>query len=236
MRVAVCLSGEMRGRDDCLKFLHERVVEPFQSAGSVDLFVHTRCDKWWRPACDLPFRSLQVEHNHERDISDILSDTNPLHLGKGGGGRRGFLWQSYMQQFWSLQAVGEMKRRAERQDGESYDWVVRCRPDCYLLEPLNVASLVSGSVNLPDNDWWPGEDSDGNRLPSFCDKFAVGPSQGMDAYLDPFLHLRRFCRMHELRGETYVGWRLREFGVKHNRLEGLKVAQAEDPYRYSEKP
>jgi hypothetical protein len=238
VRVAVCLSGEMRGRDDCLRMLDERVMTPFRDAGAeaVDLFCHTRKDPWWGPAGKLPFRCLWVEENRPRDPSAIIGDANPRLRGeRDGDDRRAFLYQSYLQQYESLAAVGLMKSRAERQDGRPYDWVVRSRPDVYLEAPLPVGGLVAGVVNVPWNDWWP-YDEGGVRYDTVTDKFAAGPSAAMDVYFDRLSCLAEFCSRWRLQGERLTAWVLERAGLRWVRHEGMKVAQAEDPYRCSLRP
>jgi hypothetical protein len=240
MRVAVCLCGEMRGKQDCIENLSTHVVAPFAAAGAnVDLFVHTRRDAWWQSAAGLPFRMLSVEVNRPQDVRLIEGPANPKERGDrapgGHGDRRAFLYQSYIQQYWSMYAVQQLKVRAEQEDGKPYEWVVRARPDCRLEEPVPVADLVKQSVNVPWNDWWPYEVDD-KRWDTVTDKFAIGPSHSMDVYLTKILDLYSFCRRHRIQGEAFTAWQLKEHGVGYNRHDGMKIHQAADPYKDSWRP
>lgn len=238
LRVAVCLTGEMRGCPECIRLLKVRVIQPFLDAkATVDLFIHTRKDPWWLPASELPFRCLWVEENRLRDTSPIVSEANPNSLGadESQQGRRVFLYQSYMQQYWSMAAVGEMKRRAEKQDDKLYDWVVRSRPDVYLEDLLPVEQLTPGCVNIPWNDWWPYE-MDGVRVETAMDKFAVGPSEAMDVYLNKLDWLQRFCSKYRLQGEAFTTWQLNQAGIKWQRHDKMKCVQTDVLYKYSLRP
>lgn len=237
VRAAVCLSGEMRGCQYCLDKLKENVIAPLEAANySVDLFIHTRKDPWWNPAGELPFRGLWVEENRRRDNRPIISSANPLKAGESDRtDRRGFLYQSYLQQYWSLAAVGEMKSRAEKQDGCRYDLVVRSRPDAYLEKPMPVTQLTPGCINFPWNDWWPYE-VDGKRWETATDKFAVGPSELMDTYFDKLSWLKRFCEHYRLQGEAFTTWQLEQCGIKWQRHDGMKIIQSDLLYKYSLRP
>lgn len=238
MRVAVALSGEMRGCTKSIELLLAHVIQPFKDAGAtVDLFIHTRKDPWWLPASGLDFRGLWVEENRPRDDSIIVSAANPRHKGDNPttDQRRGFLYQSYLQQYESLYAAGQMVYRAERQDGVLYDWVVRSRPDCYLEAPLPVKDLQADTLNVPWNDWWPYE-VDGVRWDTVTDKFAVGPSRIMGVYFDKLFDLQSFCARYRLQGEAFTVWQLNQHGHSHIRHEGMKIHQSDLKYKYSLRP
>lgn len=199
MRVAVCLSGDMRGGDNCLKSLMECVVTPFERAGAtVDILIHTRLDPWWEPAIDLPFRMLRVERNVKRiDDSDIVGPINPKSKGDfPGESRRSFLYQAFLQYYRSLAGVGELKRRAEEQDGAPYDWVVRARPDVGYKTALDPSWLTPGVLHFPAGDWWRYK---GEECRS--DKFAIGPSKVMDVYFNRQDFLKDWCEYEELHAE-----------------------------------
>lgn len=237
MRVAIALSGEMRGKDGCLCLLQDRVVQPFLSVGAtVDLFCHTRKDDWWTPASKLRFRCLWVEENHKRDDADIVNLANPRSLGdRKGDDRRAFLYQSYLQQYWSLEAVGAMVARAQLQDGVRYDWVVRSRPDVYMEQPLDITSLDRGRINMPWNDWWPYE-IDGKRIETCSDKFAVGRWEYMCWYFFKLQYLKQFCATNRLQGEAFTAWQLDHLNIPWHRHDKIKCLQTDDPYIHSIRP
>lgn len=261
MRVAVCLTGEMRNKPECLRSLVENVIHPFEAVGAwVELFIHARMDNWYQSAFTLPnIRAVQVEVNRTRDSSMIVSEHNPEHMGeREGDDRRAYLYQSYLQQYWSLQGVGQMKIRAEKQDGAVYDWVVRSRPDVYIKQPLPVKELKGGCINFPWNDWWPHPVAKIHNIDTVTDKFAVGPSAMMDVYFDkigrrglgsltlermqdlnktcPVNWLQWFCQKYNLRGEAFTAWQLYTAGIPYVRHEGIEVQQAENPYEHSRRP
>lgn len=215
MRVAIAMSGEMRGCPDCLKLVEPQLIEPFRRLGAkVDLLICTRADAWWRPAAELPFRMLHVETNTLIDPSPIVSYVNPTSAGaRTGEDRRAFLYQSYLQYYRSLATVGQMVARAEQQDGAPYNWVMRARPDCKLREPLDPSKLERGKINVPANDWWPHSDANGKPLVTLTDKFAIGPSDLMAVYFARMSYLHEFCLSIALHAEALVRWQLDRAGV-----------------------
>lgn len=237
MRVAIALSGEMRGKKFCLDLLREHVIKPFADVGAtVDLFCHTRKDEWWQPASDLPFRCLWVEENRKRGDGAIVSPANPRSKGdRKGDDRRAFLYQSYLQQYWSLEAVGQMVSRAEEQDGAWYDWVVRMRPDTFLTTPLPINDLGVGRIAMAWNDWWPYE-INGKRIETCNDKFAVGPSHLMAWYFKRFHNLAAFCVTNAIQGEAFTAWNLDRQNVPWYRHDKIECRQADDPYQCSKRP
>lgn len=238
-KVAICLSGEMRGCDDYLRLLIERVYTPFIEWGFlVDLFVYTRLDQWWKPAGDLPsLRMVHVEKNVWQDPSDILSSFNPVDRGWFEGcpsNRRAFLYQSYLQYFRSLQEVAKLKRRAEEQDGERYKWVVRARPDAYLEQPLDLNCLKPHHIHFPENDRWPPPDRVSNTL---SDKFAIGPSEAMDKYFDRRSLLKEYCASYALHAEAMVAWQMKRMALQWYIMPGLRVSRNEvNPYEHCFRP
>lgn len=239
-RVAIALTGEMRGDEHCLRMLEKHVVKPFEDAGAtVDIFCHTRKDQWWNSAALLRFRCLWVEDNRRRDESLILSEHNPRSLGSyvtaDPNDRRAFLYQSYLQQYYSMQAVALMIARAEEQDRKSYDWIVRSRPDIYLREPLPVGQLDPNAVNCPWNEWWPYE-VDGKRVDTVNDKFAVGPAGPMLTYLNKIVDLQAHCQQYRLQGEWFTAWHIDRRGIKWLRHDRIETVRTKLEYQCSEKP
>lgn len=209
MRVAVCLSGEMRGFAG-QQGLADFVIAPFKNQGHVvDLFIHTRGDKFMgEPSPDLGVpRVFCVEDNRPIDTSMIISPMNPKERGDyEGTDLRSHLYQSYLQQYWSMARVGKLLIQTEQREGR-YDLVVRTRPDCWLTEPLQPDTLFDGKVHVPHNDWWPYE-VDGKRVETVCDKFAVGHSVEMQLYLNKFKDMRTFCEQYRIQGEAFTAWEL----------------------------
>ncbi len=239
MRVAVCLSGEMRGCPDCLDNLKTHVIQPFEKVeAEVDLLVCTRADRWWSDVwvyLSESIRMLHVEHNAPMDsVKYIEGPVNPQHLGRAEGtDRRSFFYQSYLQYFRSLKTVGEMLARAEEQDDVPYDWVVRARPDAKLRDPLKVENLEPGVVHFPHNDWWPYTDTDGQRLDTLCDKFAVGPSRSMHVYFSRLDFLRRYCDRYILHAELLVRWQMDEAKIAWKKSDDICVLRGKESDLYA---
>ncbi len=226
IRVAACISGEMRNRPDALASIKASILDPLTESGAkIDIIINTRKDSWWTTASTLPFRIFHVETNVPQDASDIISAHNPLRSGqydhpdaKGSStaNRRAFLYQSYLQYYASLKTVAELKRRAEEQDGVKYDWVMRLRPDILFQGVLNPAKLEPGHIYFPENDRWPF-----HQMTTLSDKFAIGSSEHMDNYFNRRIFLREWCSSHEIHAEA---------------LDGLKVVVPDDLYHYSWRP
>ncbi len=238
MRIAACLSGEMRGYPECLVSLDTMIFQPLRAAGgTIDLLVVTRLDPWWKMAVDLPFRMLHVEKNVPwLDPADIISEHNPLRHGQANNetpgtamdGRRTFLYQSYLQYYKSLQEMGALKRKAEAQDGKPYDWVIRCRPDVYYENPLNVPLLLEQPtwIRTPQNDTYGW----------VSDKFAIGSSGNMDVYFNRRDYVKGYCQQWELHAERLLHWQLSQAGIYHDTLAGLIVVRPEKMYAHSRRP
>lgn len=240
MRVAIAVSGEMRNKPECIHHLHNRVILPFMGMGAyVDVFVHTRLDAYGYLARTVPFvRAYCIEQNRERE-DIIVSSANPPGRGayktNNPSDRRAFLYQSYLQQYWSMAGVAAMVARAECQDGAKYDWVVRTRPDVYIEQPLDVTSLDSNIINVPWNDWWPYE-MDGARFETCCDKFAIGNSPNMQRYMMKLDDLRAFCQKYPIQGEAFTAWQMNTYSIRWHRHDKIKCVQAPEPYKHTERP
>lgn len=238
-RIAVGLAGEIRGCTQCLDDLRTKVIEPLESTGAVvDLFVVTRKDDWCTAAYSLPYRSLTITRNRPMDLSPIVSDANPKERGDDPslGGRRAFLYQSYVHQYWSLYELGQVIRMAEVQDGVLYDWIVRSRPDVSLKYPIDLAALKADRISVPWNDWWPYEHPPGNRWETICDKFAVGPSPLMAKYLNRIDALARFCRKYRIHGEAFTAWHLTQQCATFERVESLTIVRDETAHERCWRP
>ncbi len=241
MRVAACMSGEMRNRPDALASVEANIFAPIREVGwTLDLLLYVRKDAWWQGAASLPFRMLHVEENRPEDDADIRGEYNPPDKGayehrdargEGTANRRAFLYQSYLQYYRSLGGVAALKRRAEEQDGAFYDWVMRVRFDTIIEGKLDLAALEPGMVHVPSNDRWPFE-----NLVTWSDKWAMGSSLNMDRYFDRRSFLREWCAYHELHAEALLGWQMRQLGIPVKPLDGLKVVTPDDLYRCSWRP
>lgn len=242
MKVAVCLSGDMRNCSECLDSLVDQVITPFKLVGAqVDVLIHTRLDPWCWNLSKLQPRIYRCECNVQRiDPSDIISKFNSLSNGesdhpdaKGTSEhyRRPFFYQAYLQYLRSLEGVAELKCRAENQDDELYDWVVRARPDIWYPNPLLISELQAGMIHFPAGDWWRCE---GKECRS--DKFAIGPSLEMNIYFSRREHLRIWCQQHELHSEGLMMDHLELYGVEWKVLDNFSIRRSDKMYKFSLRP
>lgn len=243
MRIALCMSGEMRGTPECLESIDRCVTRPLKEMGAeVDLLIYTRADRWWHQAASLPFRMLHVEKNVPMSDDIIVNHINTPNKGRFGppgvntNNRRAFLYQSYLQYYRSLQGMGELKRRAEMEDGKRYDWTARIRPDSGFEAPLDFSKLTEQVVYVPENDRWPHSDPQGKEMVTLSDKFAIGPSEMMDVYFDRINYLQGFCQVAELQAEALLVWQLAKANVPWETLDGCRVTRSETMYKYSVRP
>lgn len=240
MRVAACVSGEMRNAPECLESLKEKVFAPLLSAGvTIETLACVRLDPWCAPAIQLPYlRNLRVQRNVWQDPSDIISSHNPVRNGQyedklatgkvpgSTGRRRAFLFQSYLQYYRSLAEVGEMKRQAEQQDGRPYDLVMRVRPDGRYENPLDTNLLTLDRIWVPCNE----------RFGGASDKFAIGPSAMMDVYFARRSFVKEYCQSHELIAEQLLVWQLQKSGVPFEYMPEFLVSQTSHFYDYCLRP
>lgn len=249
MRLALCMSGEMRGCPECLSSLSQCIAQPFvDDEWEVDLFIWTRKDDWWLSACDLRFRTLHVERNVPQNDKRILSLVNPPDRGSyettDPSDRRAFFYQSYLHYYRALRGVWRLCKEAENQDGKLYDLVARVRPDVSYERPIRLDEIDCSIINLPCNDWWPytypagtpdgGEH--GKRIDAWSDKFAIGPSKLMDTYFNRIHYLEGFCQKYELMAEALMVWQLEQANVPYARMNDFKILRSTKMYEHSWRP
>lgn len=97
--------------------------------------------------------------------------------------KSGDIVRAAREQWQGLLAAGRMVRAWERERSRRFDWVVRCRPDLAVVEPMEpLASLDPARCYFPRHNNWNG----------LNDRFAFGPSLLMQQYFAYPAHLAEF--------------------------------------------
>lgn len=202
MKVAICLSGQLRTFDQCFQSQDTNLFQVLQP----DIFVHTwdrvgvthKTEQLADPAASFAAADRIVSENllqncytpRAQIIEPFLGEyytrlgnvSAPAPLAEAEPIRyKGALPMTY-----GMKKALKLMQQAERDDGQPYDIVVRLRPDITVLEPLPPSLLEQ-----PDTLWWPLWP---NLDPAaqVSDKLAFSSSCNMAYYLSLFDYLPRY--------------------------------------------
>ena len=198
MRVAVCISGEMRTFNPS----HYRSV-----FGDVDFFVHTnepdpRIEQL-KPVDynyeEIDFRSHPY-HKINKDIQpeEVINSIQRVHpfineldfsshshldLEVERPGKWSSKPKHVLSMFYSIMQCNFLKKSFEVKNGFKYDFVVRTRPDIEFSEPINYSKYDCSLVCVPQTP---------KDLYFYAnDHFAVSSSENMDSYSTAFINIPR---------------------------------------------
>lgn len=191
MRVALCLSGQMRTYDQCYDNLKTFILDKLNP----DVFVHT----WARHG-----KSSKVSENHTDTFVDIQHINNlyhPLRLTVDKFPENGsdkyknvtvpdelkkeepLHYQGSIPMFYKIWSCNQMTKEVDRK----YDCVIKLRPDLNINEPIPDYVL-----NNLDTLWFPDKDVDLQCMVS--DRFAIGSVEIMDYYCSVWKRLNEYWR------------------------------------------
>lgn len=226
MRIALCLSGQMRTYLECYESLCQHLLEPF----APDVFIHTwsntgishkerdsrgtdeavtedRLQALYTPVA-VVIENFVPEYTDQIGpvkVPDILRTREPLH------------YRGSLPMFYKMFECNKLKSDYERDNAFVYDFVIRLRPDLALGERL------PGNLFLDDKKLW---QSDYMITHSFQvnDKFALGASHVMDYYTSVYNRLHDYWRhplgVPQTEKNHRVGERLMKY---HMDISGIEV-------------
>jgi len=215
MRVAVLLSGQISEDSSVYQSIQNNIIKPYEA----DTFV------------------VYASDNHIISQEETLALWNPkaLYYGKypeilpvnvrsleryQKEGETNL--DSFVKQLWGVYQASELRQKFEQDNGFKYDYVVRCRPDLYIYDKLEIKR---GGVNIPI-----GWDHRGG----YNDTFAYGDAKSMDWYCGVFhniwhyannsfpIHPETYLKIHLDRGQFDI-WRW-HFPI---RLRDMELSQLE---------
>lgn len=199
MRVALCLSGQMRTYERCYSNLKKYILEPLRP----DVFIHTWEKKGiWTQAKN--FKSIKDEYVDIKKLKDLynpkcieidefahyyteelkgvkvpetLKQKEPKH------------YKGTLPMFYKIWACNQLKTDWEERHQFEYDVVIRLRPDLLLHE-----ELPNFTLNRPDIIWHNTAHKGEYNTPYWqvSDKFVISNSKNMDYYSSVFLKLPKY--------------------------------------------
>ena len=215
MSVAVLLSGQLRDWKLTWPTIKENIIDIYNA----DVFF---CYGWEAPEID------EVEFVSTFNPTDYWYGNFPSHLTPTINGLETkdkhpeTNVNSFVKGLWGIYQANVLKSKFEKQNGFKYNFVVRCRPDLYIEQPLE---LKRDGVNIPI-----GWDHRGG----YNDTFAYGDSESMDWYANLYNRLWSFSNgllkvhpetnlKHNLDSGTFPIWRF-HFPI---RLRDMELSQLE---------
>lgn len=193
MKVAICISGQLRTFKECLPSQFKNLIEPLQA----DVFIHC-----WDKLGET-HKSTQIPHNPQSALRSSQSITYDL-LEKHYTPRAALIEpfsNTFYDQIGPVQVPSELreaepmrykgalpmaygmkeclklKQHAETTDNQTYDLVVRLRPDAKVLSPIPDHCLQHTQTL-----WW-STWPDLKQGVQVSDKLAFSASSNMDYYL-----------------------------------------------------
>jgi hypothetical protein len=200
MRVALCLSGQLRDFDLTVASLRSMVLERID--GELHVFAHFARDEDFPKIWHLDFTAIKCEVEPRLDeknyhVNHRVVD-RPWNLGKQ--------IQTYLRQLRSVFEANRLKSQYEEDNGFVYDWVIRARFDNEYLTPIEeLSSLYSRNFYVPPHDNWAG----------YNDRFCFSSSANMDYYAARYLAIDEYFEggRNELHPETFLKWHLDRSGI-----------------------
>tara|TARA_R110002153_G_scaffold112215_2_gene254168 strand:+ start:4836 stop:5522 length:687 start_codon:yes stop_codon:yes gene_type:complete len=142
MKIAICFSGQPRFVEEGYKLFEKNLIG-FESA---DIFSHT-----WESSKKGNHWNLTREDSIQEvlnlyKITDYVDEPQKNDIAPQGLSDEEFVHWSM---FYSVYKSNEIKKQYESKHNIKYDFVIRTRFDCALLEPLDVTKYSSDLVYSP---------------------------------------------------------------------------------------
>jgi len=199
MKIAICLSGQMRTLDRCADSVRQHILSRYDC----DVFVHAADDPdAWMAGLLEPLRAAKVGQPE-------FDEKNYIHR----SGRGVVAPQGVLRMLWSIQEADAMRRAAEEERGQRYDWVVRLRGDTQFFTDIeDLATLDPSAVYIPTYcNYW-----------GCNDRFGFGGSEAMTVYSQKFGLLDEYVAGGGIfHPESFLKWALARGGVPIRRTEML---------------
>lgn len=225
MKVAVCVSGQLRTFEKTFPSLSRYFLQPFEC----DVFLSTWNDaglpKSSAPDEALPkagelYKPVKMEVESWAAVRGQWGDLSGLEARK----RQDANIDSITGMFYKIWRANELKRQHEQETGIVYDRVVRSRPDVLYYESPEF------EIDAPNHIFV------GNRFGygGIPDLFAFGPSRLMDVYSSLVQHISTYstqgCVVHP---ETLLQWHIGEHlphGILFSRVPFRLLRDGPDTY------
>lgn len=219
MKIALCLSGQMRTYKMCYNNLKKHILEPFNP----DVFIHT----WSKTGIVTKVKLLSIFQGNqqvtEKELQKMYSPKNMViedfhnsYLEEIEGVRYPEILTKYvpppgrasLPMYYKIKKCNDLKCEEENKNNFKYDLVIRLRPDLNILEPLPGEVLDNSHIL-----WHSGKYIDTGFMLS--DRFAVSNSQNMDYYSSVFDKLNEYWQ-DPLGNDGWKTYRIAERLIKQH--------------------
>jgi len=201
MKIALCLSGQSRIISLALDSLQSDLIEPNQC----DVFIHT----WYNK------NKERIENDHDselysNDYTILLQQLKPKSIlieeqidftnyYKIPDWCCNCTAQKTQSMFYSIKQSNELKKQYEIKNNFQYDYVIRCRLDCWFRSSLNVSVFDKNHIHASNK-------VHGSGLNDF---FAIGNSKNMDKYSSVFDNLEYLSSICQFNSELLLAENLK---------------------------
>jgi hypothetical protein len=197
MRIAVCLSGQIR--PSTFKKSYESIYNSIIKHHNPDIFVHS----WLDDAEDGKDLVIQT-YNPKKYIIDSYSPNTPSETN-----------YNFRSMFKSIYESNRLKIEYELENNFKYDIVIRCRFDI-VIDEIRDFSVYSKDMLIAKSGTLDG-------LPVINDIFAFGSSETMDVYSDVINHLETIIeklksKQRTLCAETIISQHLTNHNIQTSML------------------
>lgn len=194
MKVAICLSGQIRDFRFTKKSLQRHILAPLRHH-EVDIFAHYPLEP---AAKNLAFPFTEVLAEDESKVNDIVFDANehqvaarPWHNSRS--------MRAFFLQVRSIYLANELRKGYEQKHGLLYDWIFRLRYDSLYFGPRleGLETCDPEFLYIPRHDNWAG----------YNDRFAFGGRGAMDAYSSRYSYFWQY--LHDgnaMNPEAFLKW------------------------------
>jgi hypothetical protein len=178
MRLAICISGQVRDFASTLPSLRKHVLSGF-GTHDVYFFCHTPASESHPFSLGLNFSDILVEDS-EPETFDFLQKPPLSHDVEARPWNKTDPLLGYVRQLRSIYLAHQLQNQYAASNGFSFDLVFRLRFDNLYIFPLEPLETIDPSfLYLPAHDSWGG----------YNDRFAFGCPELMNVYCNRFLHL-----------------------------------------------
>jgi hypothetical protein len=223
MKIALCLSGQMRTFRECYPSLKKFILDPLKP----DVFIYTDSYKGiTREVENLEdFKNEKIGEEELKDLYEpktIVVETPKKNCTEEIDGikvpellkqKEPKDYKGALPMFSQIYKCNELKKKWEKKNKFKYDLVIRLRPDIQFLEPL-----PKGILNNPEIVWYNNSENGTPCTPwQISDKFFLSNSKNMDYCCSVFTNLPRYWKKplgNGKKGQHRVGERLMKYHLK----------------------
>ncbi len=165
MKIALCLSGQLRTFEECFSYLEENIIK-CNPQFDFDLIGYFNSPTPISYLKNYPFDVVLVEPDPK--CPDMTYQDNKYTINYPSRATPTFFQMHGMQQ------SNILRKKLEQEKGVQYDFVAKIRPDFKFLSEVDLSNIESDRIYIPvENDHF-----------GYNDRFAIGNGKLMDFYLD----------------------------------------------------